>query len=185
MSGVTQRHASAVACPIVMKDLYLIPEGDRRLLSGVVPAVSPAAELDATFDVEAASADQKETFTLAGRPSEGSKKVRLSYVNDYCCEGGDRNIRLDRLVVTSAGGRVVSTHELEEMDRVSRYCDRYYFDGVLDDIWVRNEYGPDWDWKRVNKFIWEDTDMPDPHHVARTWVVMLAYLMTDPRYLHL
>ena len=42
-----------------------------------------------------------------------------------------------------------------------------------------------YDWERVNDFIWRETDRPDPHGIARTWVVILAYLLTDPRYLHL
>ena len=41
--------------------------------------------------------------------------------------------------------------------------DERYFDGIADDF----------------------RDWSDPHHVARTWAVVLAYLMTDPRYLHL
>ena len=67
--------------------------------------------------------------------------------------------------------------------------DAHYFDGIADHFWRSelDEWGNEigWDWEAMNKFIWEDTDMPDPHHVARTWVVVLAYLMTDPRYLHL
>ena len=30
----------------------------------------------------------------------------------------------------------------------------------------------------------EDVDRSDPSHVARTWVVVLAYLLTDYRYLY-
>ena len=67
--------------------------------------------------------------------------------------------------------------------------DAHYFDGIADHLWRTelDEWGNEigWDWDAVNKFIWEDTDMPDPHHVARTWTVVLAYLLADPRYLHL
>ena len=71
-----------------------------------------------------------------------------------------------------------------------RHCDYWvdegYFEGILDGVWYQDKQGH-WqrDWERVNDFIWRETDMPDPHYVARTWVVVLAYLMTDPRYLHL
>ena len=67
--------------------------------------------------------------------------------------------------------------------------DAHYFDGIADHFWRTelDEWGNEmgWDWDAINKFIWEDTEMPDPRNVARTWVVVLAYLMTDPRYLHL
>ena len=63
--------------------------------------------------------------------------------------------------------------------------DQHYFDGILDDAWGTNEHGdPDWDWDRVNAHF-ETIDWSDSHRVARTWTVVLAYLMTDPRYLHL
>ena len=77
----------------------------------------------------------------------------------------------------------------DELDFRSTRCDfshdAEYFDDVLDDIWVTNEHGdPDWDWDRVNSHL-DSINWSDPHHVARTWAVVLAYLMTDPRYLHL
>ena len=68
-------------------------------------------------------------------------------------------------------------------------ADAHYFDGIADHLWQTelDEWGNErgWDWDAANDLIWRDTDMPDPHHVARTWVAVLAYLMTDPRYLHL
>ena len=39
----------------------------------------------------------------------------------------------------------------------------------------------------MNERGWElfgQVDRADPHHVARTWVVVLAYLLTDYRYLY-
>ena len=69
--------------------------------------------------------------------------------------------------------------------RCEFWADDHYFEGILDDVWLDDEDGRRWDWDRVNDFIWRETDMPDPHGIARTWVVVLAYLMSDPRYLHL
>ena len=66
--------------------------------------------------------------------------------------------------------------------------DHQYFDGIADDLWSEepDEYGnPNWDWERVEEFIWQETKMEDPHYLARTWVTVLAFLMTDYRYLHL
>ena len=63
--------------------------------------------------------------------------------------------------------------------------DHQYFDGILDDIWATNEYGyPDWDWERIKSHL-DAIDWEDGRHVARSWVVVLSYLMTDYRYLHL
>ena len=304
MAGVAQRHAGAMSCPVVMKDFYFVSDDDRMLFGGIDQTVSPTSEINATFDIEA-TAPEAETLTLRGKLSAGTKTVRLEYVNDYCCEGGDRNVRLDRLDLRTVSGRLVSTRELEELDRVGEYCepdgdsfwlavncsldapvevpsdgdyvveivawgeqagaelpqlvvdvesdtvvavvenvvrqklvelydkllgveldakssdvqaafdlfvdvwnrgrnsnrgdfqdtrcdwyqDAHYFDGIADHLWRTelDEWGNEkgWDWDAANEFIWEDTRMPDPHHVARTWVVVLAYLMTDPRYLHL
>ena len=66
--------------------------------------------------------------------------------------------------------------------------DAHYFNGIADHLWQTelDEWGNErgWDWDRVNSYF-EAKDWSDPDHVARTWVAVLAYLMTDPRYLHL
>ena len=40
------------------------------------------------------------------------------------------------------------------------------------------------DWDRVDEFM-DSIDFSDPHQTAKAWVVVLAYLMTDYRYLYL
>ena len=40
------------------------------------------------------------------------------------------------------------------------------------------------DWDRVSGFM-DGIDFSDPHQTAQAWVVVLAYLMTDYRYLYL
>ena len=66
--------------------------------------------------------------------------------------------------------------------------DAYYFDGIADEFWSEelDEYGNPlgWDWDRINPFF-ENHDWSDPHAVARTWTVVLAYLLMDYRYLYL
>ena len=64
-----------------------------------------------------------------------------------------------------------------------------YFDGILDDVVVRreNEFGDVWyefDWDRVDDFL-NDAGLADPQAAAQTWVVVLAYLLMDYRYLYL
>ena len=68
--------------------------------------------------------------------------------------------------------------------------DHRYLDGILDDAIVerKNDNGDiyrGWDWERVEDFIHGTTSPLDQHGVARTWVVVLAYLMMDYRYLYL
>ena len=64
-----------------------------------------------------------------------------------------------------------------------------YFDDVLDDIVVRrvNEWGDvyyDYDWDRVDPY-YRGIDFSDTHSSANAWVVVLAYLLMDYRYLYL
>ncbi len=62
--------------------------------------------------------------------------------------------------------------------------DHLYFEGLVPDARRFNEYGgSQLDFARIREFT-RGIDMTDPHHVARTWVVTLAYLLTDYRYLY-
>ena len=66
--------------------------------------------------------------------------------------------------------------------------DQHFFDGIADDLWREeldengNEIG--WDWDRIDD-LFQDVDWSDTQAVARTWTVVLAYLMMDYRYLYL
>ena len=68
--------------------------------------------------------------------------------------------------------------------------DLAYFEGILDDVVVEYESDDglwrwyDFDWDRVGDFM-ESINWSDPHHTAQAWVVVLAYLMMDYRYLYL
>ena len=69
--------------------------------------------------------------------------------------------------------------------------DQYYLYGIVEDAFVyRENWGDewgaryDWDWDRINEHF-ETIDWSDPHGVARTWTVVLAYLLMDYRYLYL
>ena len=69
-------------------------------------------------------------------------------------------------------------------------ADHLYLEGILDDALVEreNERGHryyDWDWDSVNRFIHDEVAPKDPRGVARTWVVVLAFFLTDYRYLYL
>ena len=58
-----------------------------------------------------------------------------------------------------------------------------YFEGIVDDAWEYNKSGD----ATVDRRSWDlldQTDRSDPFHVARTWVVVLAYLLSDYRYVY-
>ena len=67
--------------------------------------------------------------------------------------------------------------------------DYRYFDGIFEGAFNQQEndagvfYGYDYD--RVWRFLHEEINPRDPEGVARTWVVVLASLLMDYRYLHL
>ena len=66
--------------------------------------------------------------------------------------------------------------------------DVFFFEDILDDtiVWHDSMYGEYWgiDRDRVDPLL-HGTDWSDPHHAAQAWIVVLAYLMTDYRYLYL
>ena len=62
--------------------------------------------------------------------------------------------------------------------------DHAYYDGMISDLVVLDEWGnSNLDWNRVNAF-YDEADMNDPSYAVRAWVITLAYLMTDFRYLY-
>ena len=76
-----------------------------------------------------------------------------------------------------------------EHGRCNTEYDLSFFDGILDGAVVEYEQddGFRWywfDWDRVSEFM-EGVDFSDPHQTVQAWVVVLAYLMTDYRYLYL
>ena len=120
MAGVAQRHAVQVSCPVVLREFYLVSEAERRLFAGIDWNVTPGAELSEIFEVEAGSQSEKETLSLSGALTAGSKTVSLSYFNDEWYPDADRKIRLDRLDVRNAAGVVVAQHELENFDSATK-----------------------------------------------------------------
>ena len=77
----------------------------------------------------------------------------------------------------------------ENIDYGRWTTDQHYFDGIANaPPWHEeldengNELG--WDWDDIGDFF-ESVDWSDPQAVARTWTVVLAYLMMDYRYLYL
>ena len=168
MAGVARRLATQTSCPTVMKELYLAKARDRRLLAGVNLSRTP----DTAAGAAAVRSMLAELFeTLLGVEADASSP--------------DVQAAFDLFM--DVWRRMEASDNTDfRMERCDWHEDDHYFDGILDDAWTVDENGErHLDWDRVLDFIWRETEMPDPHGIARTWVVVLAYLMTDPRYLHL
>ena len=284
---------------MVVREFYLGTEADRRLFDGIGNDVTPITESSAAFEIESRWPDW-EAFSFNAPLKAGPKTVTLTYTNDYCCDGdtgADRNIYLDRLEVRNAAGRVVTLHELEDLeasdgcngpdhDHYNLYCSggievpiavpatgsyaieivagadhagselpelsvsvesdtensagaRAIRDKLVElherllgvrvsphspdveaayrlfvNVWQRNresdnnrfetwrcDYqddfylegindalvpspGDNWDWDAFGEFM-DGHDFSDPHYTVQTWVVVLAYLLMDYRYLYL
>ena len=63
--------------------------------------------------------------------------------------------------------------------------DDLYFEGVADVVEFDERGDSSINLDRYRELIADRFDLRDPSHIARTWVVVLAYLLTDYRYLHL
>jgi hypothetical protein len=131
MAGVAKRHAAEVSCPVVMREIYLLSDADRRLFAGV----ASVRELSASFEIEADSRTAPQTLSLSGALAAGSKTVRLTYRNSR----HDRSVRLDRLDVRDAAGRVVASHEMEDIERSEWRCsngprDDHFYMGCADSV---------------------------------------------------
>ena len=167
MFAVANSHASSVSCPIIMREFYLFAEDKRILFKGL--------------DTKAAPVD-----------GSGEAKIRKMLV--------DLHARLLGVDVDEASQDVESTFELfldvwdrkRMSDDSSRFqtcdmfddADMFYFSGILEDgIWLDEERGSV-DWDVVHEF-YETIDWSDDLAIARTWVVVLAYLLSDYRYMYL
>ena len=170
MAAVANRYAAMVSCPAVLRELYLLPEGSKRLFSGIDKHVTePGAIRSKLVELH----DE----LLGVQVTPHSPDVEAAY----------------RLFV-----EVMERRREAERNRVDfRQCDLHgfgdlrYFEGVLPDalMWIEDdEHWPqphyDFDWDRIGPFL-DGIDWSDPHYVAQAWVAVLAYLMMDYRYLYL
>ena len=116
MAGVAKRHAAQVSCPVVMREIYLLPDAQRRLFAGIDPYVTPASEFSGVIEIE--TEDKWDTFSVHGALTAGQKTVRLTFLNGYYdrVNSRGRHIRLDRLEVQTNAGHIVASRELEELD---------------------------------------------------------------------
>ena len=120
MAGVAKSHAAQVSCPIIMREVYLLPDSERRLFAGIAPYVTPVSEFSGTFEITAASRSEMETLSLQGHLTAGGKTVSLAFLNEYYeTREEDRDVLLDRLTVRQ-GNTVIYRYEMENLDHRPR-----------------------------------------------------------------
>ena len=166
MAAVAQSHAVEVSCPIVAREFYLWPEPQRRLFRGIGLDDSPATPAGSAAIKRKLAELQGKLFGVTA--TVGSPDVEEAYQLFVEVWRRKRNTEGDRFP-----GGVACRFE----------ADRLYFEGIADDVLRYDKWG--WaGWNRERARALEPLDEPDPHHVARTWVVTLAFLLSDYRYVY-
>ena len=169
MAGIAKRQAVQVSCLVVMREFYLLPEADRRLFAGIDQYVTPASGSGVIRNTLVEL--HKELLGVQVTPH--SPDVEAAY----------------RLFVDVMERGRESRDDWFDPWQCYWWRDHFVFEGILDDAVVEyeNEDGYRWygfDNDRVNDFL-GGIDWSDPHYTTQTWRVVLAYLMTDYRYLYL
>ena len=117
MAAVAQSHAVEVSCPIVRRELLLMPDEKRRLFGGIDRSMSPVSENSGSAAISAKSWKERQTNFLAVSLAAGDKTVRLGFMNDFWDEEthADRNLILDELIIRDQRGAVVEVVELGDL----------------------------------------------------------------------
>ena len=176
MAGVAERHAVQTACLIVMRDLYLLPDAKRRLFAGMSPNVTPARGGDTAIRNKLVELHDKllgVEVTPHSEDVEGAYQLFADVVKN-----GPRS-RDDWF----------STYGWFATWECEWWNDLFLFEGILDEPFVERMNEDGWRWYQFDNEVVDDliesTDWSDPYHAARAWVVVLAFLMSDYRYLYL
>ena len=168
MAGVAKRHAAVTSCPAVARELYLLPDEERRLFAGIDQSVTSShavrnklVELhDSLLGVQVTpySPDVDAAYQLFVDARERARRMGDDWFNIWDCDWQG---------------------------------DRLYLDGILDDavMWYEHEDGNEyyvypWYDDRVDDFI-NSFDWSDPFYAAHAWVAVLTYFLMDYRYLYL
>ena len=166
MAGVAKRHAAQVGCAVVGRELYLLPDAERRLFAGISPSVTEAGAIKAKL-VELH--DKLLGVRVAADSPDVAAKYRL-FVN-----------AMEILRSEGSDGFHIWSCEF--------WNDVFFYEGVLEDIIEEKRY-PDGfrhyriDDDRANDYL-RRIDLSDPHRAAQAWVVVLAAMLMDYRYLYL
>ena len=124
MANVAKSHAVESSCPIVFRELYLLPDGKRPLFSGIDERISPIFEASRTFSIAARSWSERETWSVRSHLVQGGNSVTVRSTNYFQDEntGKERHARLDRVVVRDAAETAVEVVELEDLNLSDQVC---------------------------------------------------------------
>ena len=167
MAAVSKRHAVQVGCPAVLRDFFLLPDGQRRLFGDIEPTERSAEAVKAKLV-------ELHDKLLGVRVTSDSADVEAAY---------------QLFVDVSTRGRKAGRDRFEWW-RCQFSHDDHFLKGIYEDALVRFEHDDDrwwWhdlDWDRLNAFM-NRRDFSDPHHTAQAWVVVLTAMLMDYRYLYL
>ncbi len=167
MAAVAQAHAVQVSCAVVMREFFIWPQSRRRLFAGIGAGDTPQTRAGAARIRRKLAELHWKLFGVS--VTVDSPDVEAAY-------------RLFAAVWQRK--RNTEGSHFRDAKTACPIDDMAYFDGVLDDVVVSDEWGDSSiNWRRVESS-W-NFDMEDPTYAARTWVVVLAGLLADYRYLYL
>ena len=167
MAAVAQSHALESSCAIVQREFLLLPDETRRLFGGIDQNVSPISERGATRIRE--KLVELHEKLLGATVSADSPDVEAAF----------------RLFVETWEHKR-NTDEWWDEYVLCAIRDDFYFEGIAADVLQTNEDGElEFNSERAREILdeadWRRQGREDP--IVQTWVVVLAYLLTDYRYL--
>ena len=171
IAAVGKAHAIRSSCPIVLREFYLLPKQSRRLFDGIEIDTDPAtAEGELAIRRKLSELHFKFFGIEVGPDSEDVDTAFALFTETLSRKKGD-----------PAAGTAY-----RDGNRCDTSSDMLLLEGIVDppvivegDGYFEEEYVPN----DPDGIL--DKTYEDPHHLARTWVVVLAYMMMDYRYLYL
>ena len=156
-----------------MREFYLLPDAQRRLFAGIDQHVTPESGANTIRNKLVELHDK--LFGVQVTPHSPDVEAAYRLFADVMDRGRDRR-------AFSFRGSDCYWNWLQDLS---------YFDGILEGA-VVEEGDPGWgrrwphdfDRHHVEDFM-DGVDWSDPHYAAQAWAAVLAYLMTDYRYLYL
>ena len=170
MAAVAKVHAIRSSCPIILREFYLLPVERRRLFSGLDVGTAPD--------------------TAAGESAIRDKLAELHeklFGIEVGPDSADVDTAFDLFVDTleRKGAEESGRTAFRDGNRCDTDSDILLLEGVVAPPFLVNEgkYRPEYEQNDPDGLLGQTYE--DPDHLARTWVVVLAYLMMDYRYLYL
>ena len=202
--------AGAVVASIELEGL---PEGDCRGPNGDDHTLWCESSLEVPIEIPTAGKYTIETVAWGDQAGGDLPRLAAAVEDAGGTGAGARAIRskivelhnkLLGVQVTAQSPDVEAAYRLfvDEMERKRETTDTWfewweceadldlsYLEGILNDAVMEYESEDGWrtygfDWDRVEDFM-DGVDFSDPHGAAQAWVVVLAYLLMDYRYLYL